>query len=153
MATNRTAVDAAPEAVWAVLANAQEYPRWVVGAKGIRAVDGRWPEPGSRFHHSIGLGPLTLQDNTECLLADPPTHLVLEARGRPLGRARIELTLTPVGTGTDVVTEVVMDEVVVSPPLLRLLSSVIDPVTSLRNAESLRRLRGVVRSAGVTPPA
>jgi uncharacterized protein YndB with AHSA1/START domain len=57
---------AAPvEAIWDLLADAHGYHRWVVGAKEIRAADGAWPTPGSRFHHSVGWGPFELQDDTK----------------------------------------------------------------------------------------
>lgn len=140
MARNCTVVSATPEEVFAVLADPSYYPRWVVGAKEIRGVEGRWPEPGSTFHHSIGLGPLTLADSTESVEVEPPLRLVLEARGRPLGRARVELTLRPVDGGT----EVTMDERASSPPLARLLNPVLDPFVHARNTESLRRLRNLV---------
>ncbi len=148
MACNRVTVEVPPERVWSVLADASKYPGWVVGAKEIRAVDGDWPEPGSRFHHSVGVGPLTLQDNTKSIEADAPHRLVLEARARPLGKARIELDLRPVEGGT----EIVMHEVVSSPPVMSLLNFCFDPLTYTRNAESLRRLSELAIAAAGEPP-
>ena len=46
------------------------YGDWVVGSKRIRAADASWPAPGSRFHHTVGVGPLSLDDHTESLEAD-----------------------------------------------------------------------------------
>ena len=136
MARNESVISVPVEQVFAVLADPYRYHEWVVGAKEIRGVDGQWPEPGSVFHHSIGVGPVTLQDNTECLEVEEPHRIMLEARARPLGRARIEMRLTEVEGGT----RVTMDEVAVSPPLMKLLNPVIDPLIHARNVEALRRL-------------
>lgn len=140
MARNQTVVHAPIEQVFAVLADPYRYHEWVVGAKEIRGVDGAWPEPGSVFHHSIGVGPVTLKDNTECLEVDAPHRIVLEARGRPLGRARIEMRLDPCPEGTTVT----MDEIVVSPPAMKLLSPLLDPLIRARNTEGLRRFTSAV---------
>jgi len=141
MATNRITIDTRPDGVFRVLSDPASYPRWVVGASEIRDVEGRWPEPGSRIHHSVGWGPLRLEDNTESLAMDKDRRLVLEARARPLGRARVELILRPTDGGT----EVTMIEQVVSPPLVALLNPVLDPLIHARNVETLRRLRGLIR--------
>jgi uncharacterized protein YndB with AHSA1/START domain len=135
---------AAPaEAIWDVLADAYCYHRWVVGAKEIRAADGSWPTPGSRFHHSVGWGPFELQDDTKSLEVQPHRRLVMEARGRPLGRAIVEFVLEPRGSRT----RVTMDERVVSPRLLRWGNPLLAPLIRLRNAESLRRLEQLTQGA------
>ncbi len=136
MARNESVIPLPVEQVFAVLADPYRYHEWVVGAKEVRGVDGKWPEPGSIFHHTIGIGPLTLHDNTECLEVEEPNRILLEARGRPLGRARIEVRLTEAPEGT----RVTMDEVAVSPPMMKLLNPLIDPLIQLRNVEALRRL-------------
>lgn len=136
MARNQTVVHAPIDQVFAVLADPYRYHEWVVGAKEVRGADGPWPAVGSVFHHSLGVGPLTLHDNTECLELDAPHRIVLEARGRPLGRARVEIRLLSVPEGT----EVTMDEVAVSPPLVKLLGPILDPLIHIRNVEALRRL-------------
>jgi hypothetical protein len=112
----------------------------VVGAKEVRSVDAGWPAAGTRFEHSVGAGPFTLQDNTKSLVSEPPHRLVLEARGRPLGRARIEMVMT----GSPSATEVTMIEDVVSPMLLRWCNPLLSPLIRARNVESLRRLAGLV---------
>ena len=57
---------AAPiERVFEVVSDPRTYPDWLVGAQEIRSVDEDWPQPGSRFHHRVGLvGPLTIPDST-----------------------------------------------------------------------------------------
>jgi hypothetical protein len=116
----------------------------VVGAKEVRAADAAWPEPGARFHHSIGWGPFELQDDTKSLDVHPPRRLVMEARARPLGRAVVELLLEPSGRGT----RVTMAERVVSPRLARWGNPALAPLIRWRNAESLRRLARITEGAG-----
>ena len=60
MAVTSRHVDASPEEVYAVLEDAWRYADWVVGAQRVRDVDASWPEPGSRFHHRFGPGPLSV---------------------------------------------------------------------------------------------
>ena len=136
MATNERTIDATPEQVWAVLADAMSYDRWVVGAKDIRTADGTWPQPGSSLHHTIGVGPLELKDTSTVLEAEPPRRLVLEARGRPLGMARVELLLEPVGSST----KVTMIEKATRPAAVRAMNPVLHPLVHSRNTETLRRL-------------
>jgi uncharacterized protein YndB with AHSA1/START domain len=144
MATTTREIPAQPEQVWAVLADADRYADWVVGAKTVRGVDGHWPEVRARFHHTVGVWPLHLRDNTSVLECDAPRRLVLEARIRPIGQARIELDLRPSELGT----LVSMTEVPTSPAVARWAAPVIDPVTHKRNTEALRRLAVVVAEGG-----
>jgi uncharacterized protein YndB with AHSA1/START domain len=138
--TTKRTMAASVDDVWAVLADARSYPAWVVGAKEVRSVDAGWPDAGTRFEHTVGAGPFTLDDNTKSLVAEPPHRLVMEARGRPLGRARIELVIT----SDQAESEVTMSEHVVSPMLLRCLNPLLGPVIRARNVESLRRLSQLV---------
>jgi uncharacterized protein YndB with AHSA1/START domain len=148
MACTERTMNATPEQIWAVLADAKTYGDWVVGAKDIRTADGTWPQPGSALHHTSGFGPLTLKDNTKVLESDPPRHIVLEARGRPLGIARIEITLEPDGSTT----KVKMVEEVVRPTPARTMSPALNPLIHSRNVETLRRLEELAKErVGTTP--
>jgi uncharacterized protein YndB with AHSA1/START domain len=143
VARNERFIEAPPERVFAVLADASSYGEWVVGSKEIRDADGTFPARGSRFHHSIGFGPLVVRDHTEVLESDPPRRLRLEARARPLGSATVTLDLRPESSGTRVtLTE---DPSGYTAPLRFF------PLTHLfvrlRNAESLRRLEALVHGA------
>jgi uncharacterized protein YndB with AHSA1/START domain len=136
VATNERFMNAPPEAVWAVLADPGGYAYWVVGSKRIRDAEPEWPAPGSKFHHTIGVGPLTLDDHTVSLEAEPPRRLKLRAKGRPAGTATVILELEPRAGGTQVrITE--NPDGVFSPMALNPLVHV---ATKLRNAESLMRL-------------
>lgn len=79
----------------------------------MRAVDPRWPAPGSKIHHTIGVWPLVLNDETEVESSTPLEELVLLARGRPFGGARITLRLFDIPGGC----RIEMAEVPVGGPL------------------------------------
>ncbi len=140
MATNRRDIPAPPAQVWAVLADAEKYCDWVVGTKDVRGVEGAWPTKGARFHHTVGIWPLHLRDNTQVLEVDEPRRLVLQARVRPLGHARIEFELLDAPGGT----ELVMTEEPTAPFVARVAKRLFDPVIYGRNVETLRRLECVV---------
>ena len=147
MACNQRTIDATPEQIWAVLADPMSYDRWVVGAKDIRTADGAWPEPGSALHHTSGFGPFNLKDNTKVLEAEPPRRIVLEARGRPLGIANIEVRLEPEGGGT----KVTMIEEVVRPAGARTMNPALNPLIHSRNVETLRRLEEQAKERAGAP--
>ena len=137
MARNAALIDASADTVFDVLTDPDDYPRWVVGASDIRDVDSDWPAAGTAFHHRVGLGPLTLADRTTVLEIERPRRLVLQARARPAGTARITLQLEPSGAGTRVT--------LVEDPGDLLTRLVFTPLVHLadreRNAASLRRLK------------
>jgi uncharacterized protein YndB with AHSA1/START domain len=139
VARNEDQFAVTPERVFAVLSDPESYADWVVGSHSIRDADPNWPAVGTRFHHRVGAGPLTVNDHTEVLEADPPRRLLLRARARPLGTAKVELVLAPRAGGTHVtMTEVAGD------PLSKLaLNRLTDPLVHRRNRESLRRLRRI----------
>jgi uncharacterized protein YndB with AHSA1/START domain len=137
MARTTILVNATPDAVFAVLSDPWTYEHWVVGCKEIRGVEGEWPEPGSTFHHSVGLGPLTVKDSTSATESAPPHRLVLRARARPTGVARVELELAARDGGT----EVTITEVPIEGPPAVLHNPVQDWLIDRRNREGLRRLK------------
>ena len=89
-----------PEAVWSVLADPESYSYWVVGSKAIRDVEPGWPAPGSKFHHTIGAGPIKIADHTVSLESEPPLLLRSRAKGRPAGTATVTLEMIPEHGGT-----------------------------------------------------
>lgn len=136
MAQNTRLVHATPEQVWNVLADGWLYPVWVVGASRMRDVDEAWPDVGSKLHHSVGLWPLLIDDNTEVVDATPHHSMTLRARAWPAGEASVHLRLDAVGAETSVTIE---EEPVSGPGAL-----VPPPVRGMglrwRNSETLRRL-------------
>ena len=136
MATNERFMPVPPQAVWDALADPGGYGYWVVGSKEIRDADPDWPAAGSRFHHTIGMGPLTLDDHTEALEAEPPQRLKLRAKGRPLGTATVTLEMFADQDGT----VVRMTENPDGLTSVLSLNPVVHVLTKVRNAESLMRL-------------
>jgi uncharacterized protein YndB with AHSA1/START domain len=145
MATNTREMPAAPEQVWAVLADPEKYCEWVVGAKEVRDSEGGWPAKGARFHHTVGVWPFHIRDQTSVVESDRPNRLVLQAKVRPIGFARIELELSPSALGT----RVAMTEVPSAPSIARMARRLFDPVIFVRNGEALRRLENLVREVDI----
>ena len=143
MSTNTRFMPVPPSAVWDALTDAGGYGYWVVGSKVIRDADATWPAPGSKIHHTVGLGPFEIEDHTESLEAVEPHRLQLRAKGRPLGTAKVTLEMTPKDGGT-VVTITENPDGAFRPlalvPPLQLFSA-------LRNAESLMRLEELAMRA------
>ena len=140
MASNERRISATPEQVFAVLADGWLYPTWVVGASRMRAVDATWPAPQSRLHHSAGVWPLLLNDETTVLEWQPPRRMKLEAKGWPLGTATVELEVTPEGDGC----RVRLTENPSRGPGTLVPKPVSDALIATRNTETLRRLAYLV---------
>src|SRR3712207_5015900 len=101
MATNTIQIPRPREAVLAVLREPDCYPKWVVGASDVKERSATFPEPGSWFTYAIDVGPLTLSDKPIVESFDDG-KVVLRARARPIGAARIELHLRDRDGGTEV---------------------------------------------------
>jgi hypothetical protein len=132
----RRRIAAAPGEVWSVLANGWLYPSWVVGASRMRDVEGSWPSPGSRLHHSVGLWPLLLDDRTEVVVCEPQRRLRLEAHAWPGGAADVLIEIEALDGGCEVS---IREDATTGPAKL-----VPGPLRQLamvpRNRETLRRL-------------
>jgi uncharacterized protein YndB with AHSA1/START domain len=137
MSTNRVHVDAPPEAVFDVLCDAASYRIWVVGSKRIRGVDPDWPAVGSKFHHTVGMGPFEDNDTTAVLEVVRPTRMVLEARVWPFGTAEVAVDLAPAGSGTDVT----ISETPLRGPAKSFDNIFMEQALWVRNAIGLRRLK------------
>jgi uncharacterized protein YndB with AHSA1/START domain len=147
MATNERFMPVPAEAVWDVLADPGNYGYWVVGSKVIRDVDDDWPARGSRFHHTVGAGPLKISDHTEVLEAERPGRFVLRAKGRPAGTAKVTMQMIPrpESGGTTVKMTENPDNVFG----VLALNPLTHVFTLARNAESLMRLEELaLRKAG-----
>ena len=120
-----------------MLSDPERYAGWVVGAKKTRTIDPEWPQPGSRFAHRQGAGPLHIEDVTMVRELDAPNRIVLEAKIRPLLTAHVTLTLDPLSRGT----LVTMDEVPIGGPVSR-LGRLLEGPLHVRNSRALRRLEG-----------
>jgi uncharacterized protein YndB with AHSA1/START domain len=136
MAENEIVIAVPRRRVFEILADPDRYAEWLVGTARVRDADPAWPAPGARLHHSVGAGPVTVDDSTEVLECDAPERLLLLARLGPLGSFRVELVLRDDGTTT----HVTMDEVAVEG-----ISKLAEPLTGaavgVRNQLSLGRLK------------
>lgn len=137
MSRTSLTINAPPDTVYDVLADPVSYSLWVVGNKRIRGYDRSWPAPGSEFHHEVGFGPIATKDKTVALESNPGQRLVMLVRALPFIQATVSYSLEPAGFGT----RITMEEVPSGGPWEKLWNPVLDGLTSLRNAESLRRLR------------
>jgi hypothetical protein len=145
MVTNTRTVNTTPDQVWEVLADGWLYPLWVVGATRIRDVEQGWPAVGTKIHHSVGVWPAVIDDNTEVLGCEPGRSLRLRARGWPLGEAEVEIRLT--AQGADTLVEI--SEVLVSGPGRFVPEPLKGASIKVRNVETLKRL--ALLAEGRTP--
>ena len=140
MATNETTIAATPEQVFDVLMDANAYPDWVVGAKEVLSVDPSWPDPGSEFHHTVGLGPLEIKDSTTMVSHERPTFVKLEVHAGPVGSGIVEMRMKDGEDGT----VVEMVEYPIDGPAETLDGPVEDTAIKARNVEALRRFKNLV---------
>jgi len=127
---------ASRQQVWNVIADGWTYSQWVVGNTRMRAVDPAWPAPGSTIHHTIGVWPAVLNDETVVESCTPQEELVLLAKGRPFGAARITLRLFDTLNGC----RIEMAEVPVGGPLNWIPRRLALAAAYPRNLECTRRM-------------
>jgi uncharacterized protein YndB with AHSA1/START domain len=135
--TVRRDTSASREEVWAAIADGWTYSQWVVGNSRMRAVDPNWPQVGSTIRHSVGVWPLLLDDVTVVEECQPLRRLVLLAKGRPFGKARITLRLFDIDGGG---CRIEMAEVPVGAPMGWVPKRVALAAAFPRNRECTRRL-------------
>lgn len=131
-------VHAPASAVLDVLADGWTYASWVVGTSRIRAVDEAFPAPGSRIHHSVGAWPFLLDDETVVREWDPDRGIEMQARGWPLGEARVRVTVVPSPSGAECTVR--LDEDASRGPGRFVPKPVRSAALTPRNTETLRRL-------------
>ena len=139
-------IAAGPGRVWDVLSDGWLYSGWVVGASHIRQVEPGWPQVGAQLHHSVGSWPVMISDTTKVLESRPGERLVLQARGWPMGEARVELDLVADGDGC----RVTITEFPTHGPGRLLHNPVQDKALDARNRESLSRLADMVEGGAAT---
>lgn len=142
-------VRATPADVFAVLADGWLYPSWVVGASRVRGVDGSWPRPGSRIHHSVGVWPVLIDDDTEVEEFVDQRLLVLKARAWPAGEARVRISADPEGPHC----RVTIEEDAVAGPGALIPAPARHGLLDMRNKETLARLAYLAEGHAGLPSA
>jgi uncharacterized protein YndB with AHSA1/START domain len=136
MSTVRALLPHPSERVMDVLLDPITYPEWLVGCLEIRAIDGEWPAPGSRFHHRFGIvGPVAVEDYSEVMAVAPRRLLQLEVRAHPMGRGQATFTVEPT---SPTACSIELAEVPIG--LLAPARPVLDPLTARRNRRTLANL-------------
>ena len=127
--------------VWDVVADGWTYSQWVVGNSRMRAVDKNWPATGTAIHHSIGVWPLVIDDETVAESCVPERELVLLAKLGPAGAARITLRFSESSNGC----RVEMAEIPAKGPMNLVPDRVAALAVDVRNRECLWRLENLAR--------
>jgi uncharacterized protein YndB with AHSA1/START domain len=141
MATNRIFCHASPETVFEVLADPRPYAYFVVGTRRIRRFDPHWPQPGARFHHSLGVAVTLIRDRTESLDVVDGRRIAMRTYMRPVALNDVVFDLEPQDGGTLVTLE---ETAVGGPGALPLLRGTADHLFKVRNVLVLHRLCRVV---------
>jgi hypothetical protein len=136
MSRNVRVLKCRPEDVFRVFEDGWLFPSWVVGASRMRDVGEDWPRTGATLRHSFGVWPVLIDDTTTVLEWDPPRRFVLQARGWPVGEARVTIDVKPRGHDTLVR---IQEEAVRGPGSL-IPAPIVDLPLLWRNAETLHRL-------------
>lgn len=147
MSRNSRVFACTPDDVFAVLADGWLFPSWVVGASRMREVAETWPRVGSHLHHSFGVWPVLIDDETEVLAYDPPRHILLRAKGWPMGEAQVDIQVRPHPDGAVVR---IQEEAVAGPGSL-IPTAILDVALQLRNAETLHRLAYLAEGRAARP--
>jgi uncharacterized protein YndB with AHSA1/START domain len=122
--------------VFAVLADGWLYSNWVVGTSHMRAVEANWPAIGSRLHHAAGVWPAVARDESVVEELEPDRRLVLTAKGRPFGEARVVIELEASGETT----RITMTETPTAGPGKWIHNPLTEALLVRRNVEALARL-------------
>jgi hypothetical protein len=142
MARNEIVVGVAPDEMFTLLLDPFVYPKWVVGTRQVREVDTDWPRMGARFHHSVGVGPISTRDSTKILSSRRSTWT------SRCDSAPLALPASHSGSQTPAVgrCRIVLREDPIAGPAEGLRGRAWDAVVHARNALSLWRLRRLTES-------
>lgn len=149
MSRNVRVLRCTPTDVFDVLADGWLYPAWVVGASRMREVDDAWPRAGASLHHSFGAWPFLIDDRTVAEAWDPPHHMVMRARGWPIGEARVTIDVKKRGEEC----LVRIQEEAVAGPGKYVPAPLMDLFLHWRNTETLHRLAYLAEGRARRPRA
>ncbi len=141
MAHNEIVVEGSMADVWNVVGDPRAYGYFVPGTRRIREFDARWPDPGSRIRHTLGLEPLVIRDESVVHEAVPPRVLRIEASMGPLGAAEVIFRIEPEGDGR---ARLVLDEHPARGLLKATWNPLFEALLQARNELSVRRVKAQV---------
>jgi hypothetical protein len=141
MTTNTSHLPVTPERAFEALEDPRSFRYLVAGARRVRRFDPRWPEPGTALHHTVGIPPLLVWDQTEVMASEPPGRLLLEARIGPFGALSVEICFRARPDGCEMVVTERPVRGLVNQPVLR---QIVEAGIRVRNAEFGRRMRRLV---------
>lgn len=147
MSRNVRTLQCTPEAVFRVLGDGWLFPSWVVGASRMRKVDDTWPQEGSRLHHSFGVWPLLVDDETVVERCEAPHLLVIRPKGWPIGEARVTIQVKAYGDRT----LVRLQEEAIAGPARFVPRPIMDLALRIRNKETLHRLAYLAEGMSAQP--
>lgn len=131
-------IAAAPDEVWAVIADIGSQPEWMHDLKRVRILTESPIGVGTRALGTVRILGISVEDPIEITVFEPPSRYAIDHRGLFVGTGTIELTPTPAGT------HVRWTEVLV-PPVLPYLGAIIQrPILGATFQADLDRLRDLV---------
>ena len=149
MAVWHHVIERSPRQVWAVLADPEQYSRWVVGVTGSRPAAGNWPQVGAELAYQVVFGPWTGNGRTTVRRAQAPAILELEVDSGRLGTARIAVDVRPWGERDSLV---IVDEHPLRGPAGALHNVALDMMIQLRHRSMLGRLAALVEELTAREP-
>jgi uncharacterized protein YndB with AHSA1/START domain len=135
-------IDAPIERVWAVVADIENQPRWMLEMKAVRLIT---PPPigvGTRGEATVRVLGVTVTDPVTVTEFDPPTRFAVRHEGSFTGSGVI--TLEPGADGTTTIVR--WDETLIGPAFPYVGSLVQAPILGAIFQADLERLRDLVES-------
>jgi len=140
-------IAAAPDAVWAVLADIESQPDWMHDLKRVEILTGSPIGVGTRAVGTVRILGITVEDPIEITAFEPPTRYAIAHEGLFAGTGVIELSPTASGTHVRWV------EVLVPPVLPHLGALIQRPILGAVFQADIERLRDLVERQPATHAA
>ena len=95
-------IAAAPEQVWATIADTRRYPEWVANTISVVSASSDVADAGVTYTERNRIaGPLTGGSSWRVAVCEPPRHAIHDGDGIWIAKSmRLEMTVEPDGAGT-----------------------------------------------------
>jgi uncharacterized membrane protein len=138
-------IDAPIEAVWAVLADLEDQPRWMTEMKALRVLDDGPLGVGTRCEADVRMFGISVTDPVTVTEFEPPHRYAIRHEGTFRGHGLITLE-----EGADGTTTIVRWEELLVPPLLPHLGAIaMTPALSQIFQADLARFKELVETGSV----